>query len=214
MRPPRPPQGVALRIQAIVEETPGIHFRGIGRSAGLTSTGQLRHHIDRLVRGGYIAELGDGGYRRYFPSHHAPDLQVQMARLSRDLPRRILRLLATGPMTRTTLRRHLACADSTLGYHLGRMLQHGDVVRQPRGSGTCYAVADPERAQRILAAQEPPTLLTETAAAAAPFIPTRMEPYILPAAPPQPPLAGPGAAADAIALPAHTPEADGAQSPA
>lgn len=201
-----------MRIQAIVEESPGIHFRGIGRAAGLTSTGQLRHHIDRLVRGGYVAELDDGGYRRYFPTHHAPDLQTQMARLSRDLPRRILRLLATGPMTRTALRRHMACADSTLGYHLGRMLQHGDVVRQPRGSGTCYAVADPDRALRILAAQDrrPVLALLDTAPATPPFVATRIEPYILPAATlPVPEAAtGPGG----VVVPAPTPEADSAQS--
>ena len=76
---------VALRIHSIVQEQPGIHFRALGRAAALHSTGQLRHHLDRLTRRHLISEVADGRYRRYFPASHALDLQPQLARLSRAL---------------------------------------------------------------------------------------------------------------------------------
>ncbi|MCA1819364.1 MAG: winged helix-turn-helix transcriptional regulator [Thermoplasmatota archaeon] len=145
---------VGLRIHSIVQQNPGIHFRGLCRAASLTSTGQLRHHLDRLARRGIVSEVADGRYRRYFPASHASDLQPQLARLSRPLPRRIVRLLTTGPQSRTAMRRALACPDSTLGYHLHRMLAQGDLVQQREVRGCSYALADPERVRRILAAQE------------------------------------------------------------
>lgn len=186
------PAPVSLRIQAIVQENPGIHFRALGRAAALNSTGQLRHHLDRLARRGAVSEVADGRYRRYFPATHAADLQPHLARLSRPVPRRIATHLLSGPMSRTALRRSLECADSTLGYHLQRMKQQGDVQHVRDMRGPAYALVDPERVRRILRAQESvqPRPLR-------PFSDLGIEmdeqamPFVLPApSPAAPPLAG------------------------
>lgn len=142
-------QGVALRLLRIVQERPGLHFRGLGRAAGLTSAGQLRHHVDRLVRCNAIAEVKDGRFSRYFASgEHDARNREGLARLARPLPMQIAALLLSRPMTRTELRRRLGCADSTLGYHLNRMVRMGDLDRRPaRGP---YALADPANARGLV----------------------------------------------------------------
>lgn len=143
-------QGVALRLLNIIQEHPGVHFRGLGRAAGLTSAGQLRHHVDRLVRCGAIAEVKDGRFSRYFANgEHDARNRDHLARLARPLPMQIAALLLSRPMTRTELRRRLGCADSTLGYHLNRMVRCGDLDRRPaRGP---YALADPVNARHLVA---------------------------------------------------------------
>jgi hypothetical protein len=154
MRRPRPVSQVALSIQAVVKENPGIHFRGLARAAHVTSAGQLRHHLDRLERQGKVVEVEDGRYKRFFTAgDQDPRLRPLMARFSRDVPRRIAKLLLVHPLNRTELRRGLACADSTLGYHLERMVRLGDLART-RGPNSChYSLTSEETVRKLLMMQ-------------------------------------------------------------
>ncbi|MEA3203277.1 MAG: hypothetical protein QOI63_952 [Thermoplasmata archaeon] len=163
-RPPRPGIGpgkelprmseVGRTIYKIVKEQPGIHFRGLGRAAQLTSAGQLRHHLDRLERHGLLVELEDGRYKRFFVAgDHDRTLRPGLARFARSVPRKIGKLLLVHPMNRTELRRSLGCADSTLGYHLKRMMEQGDLEKH-RGRNCCkYSLTSPELVQKVLMLQ-------------------------------------------------------------
>ena len=149
-----PLSSVGLSIWRIVKEQPGIHFRGLGRAANLSSVGQLRHHLDRLARRGILLEVEDGRYKRFFVAgDHHPDLRPGLARFARRVPRLIGTLLLARPMNRAELRRTLGCADSTLGYHLTRMLLLGDLVRTRTRNRTEYALADPEFVRKVLVMQ-------------------------------------------------------------
>lgn len=145
---------VGRTIYKICKEQPGIHFRGLGRAAGLTSAGQLRHHLDRLERQGLLVELEDGRYKRFFVAgDHDRTLRPGLARFARSVPRKIGKLLLVHPMNRTELRRSLGCADSTLGYHLKRMMEQGDLEKQ-RGRNCCrYSLTSPELVQKVLMLQ-------------------------------------------------------------
>jgi DNA-binding transcriptional ArsR family regulator len=145
---------VGRTIYRIVKEQPGIHFRGLGRAAGLSSAGQLRHHLDRLERQGLVVELEDGRYKRFFVAgDHDRTLRPGLARFARSVPRKIGKLLLVHPMNRTELRRSLGCADSTLGYHLKRMIEQGDLEKQ-RGRNCCrYSLTSPELVQKVLMLQ-------------------------------------------------------------
>ena len=144
-------RGVGLQLYRIVKEHPGIHFRGLGRAAGLTSAGQLRHHLDRLVRRGLLVEVKDGRFSRYFTTgDHEPRLRPELARFARPLPRQIGKLLLQNPLGRTELRRRLGCADSTLGYHLNRLVAAGDLQRRPGRNGGQYCLADTDGVRRAL----------------------------------------------------------------
>lgn len=149
-------RGVGLQLYKIVKEHPGVHFRGLGRAAGLTSAGQLRHHLDRLVRRGLLVEVKDGRFSRYFATgDHEPRLRPELARFARPLPRQIGKLLLQTPMGRTELRRRLGCADSTLGYHLNRLVAAGDLQRRPGRNGGQYCLSDTDGVRRaLLALQE------------------------------------------------------------
>lgn len=145
---------VNLCIRRTVKANPGIHFRGLGRAAGVTSAGQLRHHLDHLERQGILVELEDGRYKRFFVAgDQDPKLRPEMARFTRAVPRRIAKLLLVSPMNRSQLRRSLGCADSTLGYHLSRMVTLGDLARE-RGRSTCiYSLTSGETVRQVLLQQ-------------------------------------------------------------
>lgn len=142
---------VAHTLHEIIKESPGIHFRSLGRQAGLSSVGQLRHHLDSLRRQGAIIEVEDGRFKRFFAAgEHDPRLRDGLARFARRVPRRIAKLLLSRTMNRTEIRRSLNCADSTLGYHLNRMVELGDLKRT-RGRNCCiYSLTDPEFVRTLL----------------------------------------------------------------
>ncbi len=160
---------VGQSIRRIVMEQPGIHFRGLGRAAKLSSAGQLRHHLDRLERQGVLIEVEDGRYKRYFVAgEHDPKLRSEIARFARVVPRRIAKLLLVNPMNRTELRRSLGCADSTLGYHLTRMVMLGDLAKS-RGPNCCrYSLTSEDLVRKMLALQVTADEATPATAATAP----------------------------------------------
>lgn len=138
-------------LTSIVKEQPGIHFRELKRAADLSSNGQLRHHIDRLKRDGVLVEIKDGGFKRFFiAGEHAPEVRRGLARFARRVPRLIAKLLLTQSLNRTQLRQRLDCADSTLGYHLNRMIELGDLERDRRGNMCLYSLRDPDFVQSVL----------------------------------------------------------------
>jgi DNA-binding transcriptional ArsR family regulator len=178
-----PTHGVGANLLRIVREQPGIHFRALGRQAGLTSSGQLRHHLDRLADLGAIAEVKDGRFSRFFGGgDEDPNQRARQARLSRPVPNLIARLLADRPMSRTELRRRLGCADSTLGYHLNRLVQVGDIQRRIGPGGHEYVLADPSVTPPDLPWRTPPEAAADSpvAVAASPLASS-------PAIPPLPP---------------------------
>lgn len=142
---------VASQLHSIIQKSPGIHFRSLGREAHLSSVGQLRHHLDSLRRQGAIVELEDGRFKRYFAAGaHEPRIRKGLARFSRPIPKRIAMLLLNRPMNRTEIRRSLGCADSTLGYHLNRMVELGDLTRD-RGRNCClYSLTEPDFIRDLL----------------------------------------------------------------
>ncbi len=149
-----PVSQASLSIRRAVKEHPGIHFRGLGRAARVSSAGQLRHHLDRLEHQGLVIEVEDGRYKRFFVAgDHDPKMRTEMARFSRAVPRRIAKLLLVSPMNRTELRRSLGCADSTLGYHLTRMVVLGDLART-RGPNSClYSLTSGDTVRKMLVLQ-------------------------------------------------------------
>lgn len=182
-----PTHGVGANLLRIVREQPGIHFRALGRQAGLTSSGQLRHHLDRLADLGALAEVKDGRFSRFFSGgDDDPHLRQRQARLSRPVPNLIARLLGDRPMSRTELRRRLGCADSTLGYHLNRLVQVGDIQRRIGPNGHEYALSDASIAPPELPWRQPPQQASQVhpvPPVTAPLVPPMPEPRANPLAP-------------------------------
>lgn len=151
-RAPAPIAPVALLLCTIVRQSPGIHFRGLARAAKVSSTGQLRHHIDRLGRRGALIEVEDGRFKRFFlPGDQDPEVRLRLARFARPVPLLIGRILLDRPLGRTALRQRLGCADSTLGYHLNRMVRLGDVRREAVRNSCLYSLVDPPFVRELLA---------------------------------------------------------------
>ncbi|MEA3166767.1 MAG: hypothetical protein QOJ26_1641 [Thermoplasmata archaeon] len=200
-----PTHGVGANLLRIVREQPGIHFRALGRQAGLTSSGQLRHHLDRLADLGAIAEVKDGRFSRFFSGgEEDPRLRARQARLSRPVPNLIARLLGDRPMSRTELRRRLGCADSTLGYHLNRLVQVGDIQRRIGPAGHEYALSDTSLAPPELPWRRPPTEQSGVAPLPAPGI-ASLPPAALPLPAAQAPAQAPAPLSAQASAPAPEP---------
>lgn len=138
-------------LEKAVRENPGIHFRALARVASVRSSGALRTQLDHLLVEGRIMEVPDGRFKRFFVvGAHDPALGTTIARFSREVPHTIGRLLLQQPLNRTQLRRLVGCADSTLGYHLTRMVQMGDVERTGSRTGGHYRVRDEQRIRSTL----------------------------------------------------------------
>ncbi|MHB8633179.1 MAG: winged helix-turn-helix transcriptional regulator [Thermoplasmatota archaeon] len=151
---PRPVGPVGRAILEAVRQNPGIHFRALARAAHVHSAGQLRHHLDRLRRQQLMVELEDGGYKRFFAAgSERAALRPHMARFSRQVPRRIGQLLLERPMNRSELRETLGCADSTLSYHLNRMLQAGDVAKARQAHICRYSLTNHDVVRQVLATE-------------------------------------------------------------
>lgn len=212
-----PTRGVGATLLRLIREQPGIHFRALGREAGLTSSGQLRHHLDRLADLGAIAEVKDGRFSRFFAGgDEDPRLRLRQARFSRPVPNLIARLLSDRPMSRTELRRRLGCADSTLGYHLNRLLIVGDLQRRIGPNGHEYALTDSSLVAPEIPWRRPVGTATATAtvpipanpatASAAPAAPANLATATAPQAAPAVPGPAPFAQAHAeLPTPANAP---------
>ena len=138
-------------LMQAVRAQPGIHFRALARACDVRSSGALRAHLDRLVSLGLLSEVPDGRFKRFFVmGAHDPMLDDSIARFSRQVPLTIGKLLLAQPLNRTQLRRLVGCADSTLGYHLTRMVQVGDVERTGTRTGGHYQIRDEQRVRRTI----------------------------------------------------------------
>lgn len=139
------------RLLLTVAARPGIHFRALGRAAGC-SAGQLRHHLTKLQRSGFVLEVADGRYRRFFlAGRHAPNLREAVALLHRPGLRPIAHLLLEGPRRRGELRPVVGCAESTLSFHLDLMARRGMVAAERDGAGLRYVLTEPETVREALA---------------------------------------------------------------
>ncbi len=143
---------VGESLLRLIQARPGIHFRALGRAANIPSAGQLRYHLDRLRKVGLVVEAHDGKFTRFMLVDQNPArIRPAIVHLARPAAARIGRMLLHGPMRRVELRRRLGLADSTLSYHMGRLIAAGCVEKRGRSGGCEYTLVDPVLVREALA---------------------------------------------------------------
>ncbi len=120
-----PDQPVRRRIYAHLLALPGDHFRSIARALHL-DTSTARHHLEALVRQGWVIRDDWNGRCRYYPV--GPGCREERNRLYmdhwkyRDLRLRVLiaarGMASAGP---TDVARSLRISRQLAGYHLARL---------------------------------------------------------------------------------------------
>lgn len=142
------------RIRQHVRETPGVHFRRVGRDLDL-ATGQVQYHLRRLVRDDELVAEPVGGKTHYFVPSFDPWERHAIAFLRRETPRGIIvRLSAHGPMRPATLATDLDLADSTISWHLSALSDH-DVVRKSESTPMTVSLSHRDRTEELLGEVSP-----------------------------------------------------------
>jgi uncharacterized membrane protein/predicted transcriptional regulator len=123
------------RIYGYVEANPGEHYNAIKKALALPN-GSLAHHLDMLIREGYVRFEADGNYKRFYPSRMRlpADGRLQASRPTR-IQEIILEAVREVPgISQREISRTLNLSPSTINYHIRVMATNG-LLRLERGLG-------------------------------------------------------------------------------
>jgi len=137
-------------IYRAIDETPGIHFRGL--LDRLTyAQGTLQYHLRRLTDEELIEVSEDGKYTRYYAADSFDETdRTVMNALRREYARRIVaHLAADGPLTTTELADRLDKSRSTVSWHLSKLADADLVAGERDGRSVYYDLTDAERVTRL-----------------------------------------------------------------
>lgn len=143
-------------IAHYVEDHPGAHFSAIVDDLD-QATGQVQHHISRLVRGDELEQESIYGQTHYYPPGYDDWEKEALALLRRETSRAILAALFERDGRKPgALADELGVARSTLEYHLDRLVEQ-DVVEKRRDDHrhVTLHLRRPQETAHLLAEIEP-----------------------------------------------------------
>jgi uncharacterized membrane protein len=150
------------RIYGYVEANPGEHYNAIKKALALPN-GSLAHHLDMLIREGYVRFEADGNYKRFYPSRMRlpADGSLQASRPTR-IQEIILNAVREEPgISQREISRVLNLSPSTINYHIRVMATNG-LLRLERSLGRtrCHLgdKAPPEGTDADVSVEEGPEL--------------------------------------------------------
>ena len=122
-------------IFALINKSPGVHYRGIMSELGI-QMGQLTHHLNMLETQRYIKSYQDGMYRRFYPINH----QVGTSLILSEIQERVLHTLQQHPgISQVELARLLNQNRKIVHYHVKILADAGFVHIEPAGrESRCY----------------------------------------------------------------------------
>jgi len=133
-----------------IADTPGSHFRALLDELDYAQ-GTLQYQLRWLADERLIDVSSDGKYTRYYPATEFDDAdQTVMNALRREYSRRILaHLLVDGPLSTTDLSDRLEKAQSTVSWHLSKLVDAGLVTKERDGQRVLYRVSDSDRVRYL-----------------------------------------------------------------
>ena len=141
------------KIYNIVRENAGCHFREVERRSGF-SVGIVKYHLDYLTRYGIIRQEKTGNNVRYFPIELSSG-EKRLLGLLRSKSQRhiIIFLVMKGASTNKSIANFAGLSQSTISWHLQRLLKEGVVGAKKEKDGTFYELqVEKERIIKLLIA--------------------------------------------------------------
>jgi predicted transcriptional regulator len=137
-------------ILAIIERSPGIHFRGILQLTGL-AIGQVQHHLYSLIKAGDIVSFKLFRHTRYCTPFVLPEDRAILGVLQLPVCKCIiLHMLEHAGEHCSALNRHVKVSPSTLSWYVSRLEQAGVLAKQRHGRRQCLHLRDPVRVRGLL----------------------------------------------------------------
>jgi|GEM_PF-6927676 len=152
------------RIYGYIEANPGEHYNAIKKALFLPN-GSLAHHLDMLLREGYVRFELDGNYKRFYPSHmHLPadgQMSHEAGRMTR-IQEIVLDTVRDRPgISEREISRALNLSPSTINYHIRLMATKGILeLERSLGRTRCHLgdKAPPEGTDLEVTVEEDPRL--------------------------------------------------------
>jgi predicted transcriptional regulator len=144
-------QPTRLEIYNYIKDNPGIHFRGICDSLGL-SVGVVQYHLSVLENAGLIVSYADGQNLRYFESGMYTNSQMKLISLMRhETTAQILTILA---QKGSALHKDVACelglSSQALTWQMNHLKEAGLISAQKEGINVRYSLNDENAKMAIL----------------------------------------------------------------
>ena len=144
-------------IYRAIDGAPGVHVRELQRRLDYAK-GTVQYHLRWLADHDLVESETDGEYTRYYPARElAPEDKRTLSALRRRYSREVLaHLAADGPLTTTDLAERVGKSQSTVSWHLSRLLDAGVVAkrRDERGRVT-LVLENPDETAALLGTVDP-----------------------------------------------------------
>lgn len=148
-----------LQILQFIESHPGTHLRGVMRGLNLPM-GTLQYHLYRLESGRAIEARRQYTHKRYYRTLHFSEKELAVLDvLSQESEGDILLYLASGQSRNLgEIAKSFRLANSTVFWHLKRLVASGLVAAHREGSRVKYSIKVDKDALFKLAKSYHPTL--------------------------------------------------------
>jgi len=144
-------QPTRLEIYSFIQSNPGVHFRGICGSLGL-SVGVVQYHLAVLEKAGYITTYSDGQNKRYFEQNAYTQAEMKLISLARhETSGKILTILAqNGSALHKDIARGLGISSQALSWQINQLEKAGLINAEKTGINVAYSLNNPTEVKSIL----------------------------------------------------------------
>ena len=144
-------QPTRIEINNFIKSNPGVHFRGICTSLGL-SVGVVQYHLSVLERAGFITGYTDGQNKRYF--EHSAFTQTDMKLISlvrHETTAKILTILAqNGSALHKDIARSVGISSQALTWQMNQLKKTGLINAEKADINIKYSLNDANAIKVIL----------------------------------------------------------------
>jgi len=146
-------QPTRMEIYTFVQDNPGVHFRGMCNSLGL-SVGVVQYHLDVLEHAGLITAFNDGQNKRYFQTGAYGKAEAELISLARhETAGKTLTVLSqSNSVLHRDLAQSLGISSQALTWHMNQLKDAGLVSAEKVGVNVKYTLTQTDAVKSALAA--------------------------------------------------------------
>ena len=137
------------KILKIIQDTPGIHIRGIMKESGFEN-GVVVHYLRQLEEKGKIKSQKQPKYRRYYAIDVTEDEFPIIRNMRKPTKKEVLfQILVEGNPSFKELILKIDKSPATLSWNLSELIDEGIIEKCKKDGKPCYRVIDKELFKKI-----------------------------------------------------------------
>jgi len=142
---------IRTNVYAFILKNPGLHMSALSRKMSIPKS-TLNYHLNCLIKDGYIAQMPDGIYIRYYIRNTIGERDKKLISIIRqNIPYRILLLLFLDPdATQIQLSKYLDRHPTTISFHIDKLIELGIIEGIVCGNHIHYHLKNPEQVSDLV----------------------------------------------------------------